>query len=62
MTSEYHEHPFFNRQRHLAVWVKIWNSTGTNDPEPSDVPVSCAICGRFREDNQENTQLQSYVV
>ena len=44
---EYHEHPFFNGQRHSAVWVKTWASTGTNDIEPpNDAPVSCAVCGR----------------
>lgn len=51
MIEEYHEHPFFNGQYHYAVWVQIWSSGDTNETEtPKDVPVSCAICGRYRDE------------
>ena len=45
--EEMHEHPLFNGQYHVAVWVKTWSSGGTND-EPPDVPLTCAICGKMR--------------
>ena len=45
--EEYHEHPWFNGQRHRAVWVRTWVSAGTNEEEPPpDAPISCATCGR----------------
>jgi len=44
---EYHEHPFFYGQYHMAVWEKTWTSGGTNGLEaPEGTPISCAICGR----------------
>ena len=46
--SEVHEHPFFNGQRHEAVWVRTWASSGTSDEMPENAPVSCAICGRVK--------------
>ena len=46
--GDYHEHPYFNGQRHRAVWVKTWSSNGTNDEAPDDAPISCAICGKLQ--------------
>ena len=49
--TEYHEHPLFNGQYHAAVWVQIWASGGTDDTEaPEGIPVTCAICGRPRDE------------
>ena len=45
--EDYHEHPWFSRQVHRAVWVQTWVSGGTNEEEPPlDAPISCEICGR----------------
>jgi len=44
--EEYHEHPYFNGQRHKAIWVKTWASDNTCEEPPDDAPGSCATCGR----------------
>ena len=49
ITEEYHEDPVFYGRYHIAVWVQIWSSGGTNDLEaPEGVPVTCVICGKPR--------------
>ena len=45
---EYHENPYFYDQRHAAVWVKTWTSSGIDSVPPLGVPVTCIICGRGR--------------
>ena len=45
-----HEHPLFNGQYHEAVWVKTWGSNKTDEDAPDDAPISCAICGRAKDD------------
>lgn len=49
--DEYHEHPQFNGQWHQAVWVQTWVATRSNEIEaPDETPVTCAICGKVRDE------------
>ena len=49
--EEWHEHPYFNGQHHRAEWVQTWTSDRTDETEaPEGTPISCAVCGRFRDD------------
>lgn len=40
---------FYYGEWHLPVWVQVWSSTGTTDNSPVAVPVTCAICGQWKE-------------
>ena len=47
--EEQHPDPRWTGVYHKPAWVRRWGASNLSDPEPSELPTYCAVCGLIKE-------------